>query len=631
VARIARRGFREWAVHPLPAYASLLLLQLKVVWGMWWVRDLTSGDTSSYFIDAHRWYLYRGHNLIWSPFYTIYYGSFLYWTSDAYRATIAHRLVLVLIVALLVLALMRRLLEPRIAWLVAAWWVVQPVNHDVLYEVHLFGVIPVLLTCLVLLGPAGPGRRGTALAILLAGAVFVRNELIVPVALLAAASALHEARGSRPAAPAAPPRAARRLLAYGGPALVVILALLGFLATSEYGLARLSSILESKHTLNVCQIYAYGYQQRRSDWQKSPWVECQDLMTRTFGQAQPSMAQAFRANPRAMLEHFGWNVGLIPSSLQVLLFGSTSGTVRVGYEPIEQTILAPILSVVMGLLCLGGALLVARDWSHWWSTWLQPRIWGWLTLAFVSVGCVIIMVTQRPRPAYLFTLELMLQAIAGLCLQAVVRRWRFEKPLASAFPLVMLLVLVAVPSYYAGADRPDQRPLRQLYRALAPYQGLIAARDVVIVTPGYGFELCAYLHSRRDETCKSLNYYELRAEARTSASWWMLLDARGATMFYANEAVTGDPEMRAALAGAEAAGWEVMMRRTTGHGERLLLRKTGAGPARSAGPPGGQPRTQWVDWPTKTARIASASSARRPVAELSATSIHHHQPPLHQA
>jgi hypothetical protein len=573
---------REWAVHPLPAYLSILLLQLKVVWGMWWARDLTTGDTSAYFIGAHRWHLYGGHNLIWSPFYTIYYGSFLLWTSDAYRATIVHRLALVLIVALLVLALMRRLLAPRIAWLVAAWWVVQPINHDVLYEVHLFGVIPALLACLVLLGPAGPGRRGTALAILLAGAVFVRNELIVPTALLAAASALHEARSSGAAASTPPPRASRRLLAYGGPALVVILLFLGFFATSVYDLARLSAMLEDKHTLNVCQIYAYGYQQRRTDWQKSPWVECQDLMTRTFGQAQPSMAQALRANPRAMLEHFGWNVGLIPSGLQVLLFGSTSGAVRPGYEPVEQTTLALILSVVMGLLCLGGAVLMARDWSYWWSTWLQPRIWGWLTLAFVSVGCLFIMVTQRPRPAYLFTLELMLQAIAGLCLQAVARRWRFEALLAWAFPLVILLLLVAVPSYYAGTGGPGQRPLRQLYRALAPYQGLIATPDVVIVTPGYGFELCAYLHSRRDETCRSLNYYDLRAQARTSASWWALLDARGATMFYADEAVTADPEIRGALSGAEAAGWEVVMQKTTGHGERLLFRKTRTGPARSA-------------------------------------------------
>jgi hypothetical protein len=152
---IAWRSIREWAVHPLPAYASIILLQLKVVWGMWSFRDLTSGDTAGYFAGgAYLRYLRGWLDLVWSPLYAMYYGSFLYLTSDAYVATNGHRLALVLVLAALVLALMRRLLEPRIAWLAAAWWVVQPVNHDVFYEVHLFAVLPVLLAAVVLFGRA---------------------------------------------------------------------------------------------------------------------------------------------------------------------------------------------------------------------------------------------------------------------------------------------------------------------------------------------------------------------------------------------------------------------------------------------------------------------------------------------
>jgi hypothetical protein len=44
-------------------------------------------------------------------------------------------------------------------------------------------------------------------------------------------------------------------------------------------------------------------------------------------------------------------------------------------------------------------------------------------------------------------------------------------------------------------------------------------------------------------------------------------------MFYANEAMMADPVVQRSLAGAEAAGWEVLMRRQTGRGERVLLRR----------------------------------------------------------
>jgi hypothetical protein len=51
----------------------------------------------------------------------------------------------------------------------------------------------------------------------------------------------------------------------------------------------------------------------------------------------------------------------------------------------------------------------------------------------------------------------------------------------------------------------------------------------MIVTPGYGFELCAYRHLRENDMCQALNDSELRAKARTPAAWWELLDTPGAT------------------------------------------------------------------------------------------------------
>src|SRR5262249_9144748 len=67
---------------PWFAYLMILLLQMKVVWGWWTWSDLTMGDTSSYFCGAYRWFESFHVNIVWSPLYTAFYGSFLFLTSD---------------------------------------------------------------------------------------------------------------------------------------------------------------------------------------------------------------------------------------------------------------------------------------------------------------------------------------------------------------------------------------------------------------------------------------------------------------------------------------------------------------------------------------------------------------------
>ena len=47
-----------------------------------------------------------------------------------YTILILHRMLIVLALAVLVLALMRRLLPPGIAWMAAAWWVVLPIDFN---------------------------------------------------------------------------------------------------------------------------------------------------------------------------------------------------------------------------------------------------------------------------------------------------------------------------------------------------------------------------------------------------------------------------------------------------------------------------------------------------------------------
>src|SRR5215470_5118165 len=130
-----------------PSYVLILLLQSKVIWRIWEIRDITYGDTSSYFQTAKKWADGFLVDIVWSPLYTAFYGSFLSATTDPYNVTILHRVVIVLVAAVGVLFVLRRLLPPGLALLGAAWWAILPTNYNTLYEVHLFAFLPILLVC----------------------------------------------------------------------------------------------------------------------------------------------------------------------------------------------------------------------------------------------------------------------------------------------------------------------------------------------------------------------------------------------------------------------------------------------------------------------------------------------------
>jgi hypothetical protein len=52
------------------AYGSVLLIQAKVLWGIWHYRDLSAGDTSNYFVMAAGWADHRWVDPLFSPLYT---------------------------------------------------------------------------------------------------------------------------------------------------------------------------------------------------------------------------------------------------------------------------------------------------------------------------------------------------------------------------------------------------------------------------------------------------------------------------------------------------------------------------------------------------------------------------------
>ena len=379
------------------AYPTIVLLQLKSIWGIWRWRDMSAGDTSFYFGMAHRWFTTGRAPVVQSPLYTAFYGALMHVSNDAFHVTTLHRVILVFVLAILVLALMRRLLPPGLAWAAAAWWVVLPVDFNSLYEVHLFVVVPILLAVLAVLWMPGPWGRGWCFALLLISAILARNEYLPSALLFGAACLAWELLRMRQG------EAIVRgwIRAYVIPAAMACL-LIGFFYSrrSEENWPR---ALEGKHTLSVCQPYAFGYQQRHSDWQRSPWTECRALMTRDFGLPRPSLTEALRRNPPAVLEHFWWNFQLIPNGFQILLLNGMSGNVNPDYILVNKYWFALPASLLLGIVVLIGGGILYQDRRYWWQTSVRDSVWAWI--AMICVVCVspMIILTQRPRPVLPFT------------------------------------------------------------------------------------------------------------------------------------------------------------------------------------------------------------------------------------
>ena len=579
---------------PWFAYATLVALQLKVAWGAWRFRDLTIGDTSSYFVYATLWTDLKRVNIVWSPLYTVFYGMMLETVGDLYAATILHRLLIALAADLLVLALMRRLLPGPIAWLVAAWWTLLPINFDTVSEVHLFALLPILLAWLVVATWRGPWGRGTGLGIIAAAMVLSRNELLVPWALLGAACLTWDLRQVRAGAT----RLRDVVLAYSMPFALAAVLCAGFYARSIIQFPALWEGYGPKHTVNMCQVFAVGYAQRHPEWTKNPMMECEGVMARHFGEGHPTLGRMLRSNPRATLEHFWWNLSLTPSGIQLLLFNATSGRVNPDYFPVRTgSRLALVASLLVMIVLLAGGAALYRDRQRWWREWFRSRMGAWLFIVGTVVPhSLVVTLTQRPRPSYLFDLGVCLMGIVATCCWALWRRWAgapsaiatdsVRRKSAVALLWLMILLALVVPSYYEGASGTP-RPLLESYRRLAPFAELIGRDDAVLLVNGHSFELAHYIGRSRP---RALDYSQIVLDPAGKID--AFLDERGVNLFYVDETLASrlprsslfvDP-----LQPGRGAVWDLLAFEDGPHarwrlwGRRTFLNLTGGGaPART--------------------------------------------------
>jgi hypothetical protein len=569
--RLDRLASRSWF-----SYLMLLLLQMKVLWGVWHARDLIPADESIYFSAAHLWFKGHSVNIVWSPLYTVFYGTLLHLSTHAYVVTIGHRVLVVLILDCLILALMRRLLPHWIAWLVAAWWAVLPINFDAVLTVHLFAIIPVLACWLVILYKPSPWTRGGALAVMVLTTILVRNEYVPATLTLAIACLWWELRMARKGEGGPRPRSWSYLLSYGLPLLLSAAIVVFFYERSVYQYPLVVVLSEQKHTANMCQAYAFGYQQRHPEWTKSPWLECSDVMARDFGKPSPSLVGMIRGNPRAVLTHVAWNIGLTPSGIQALMFNATSGTVDPDYAATKlRSSRALGLSLLMIGVLLSGLYLLYRERYDWWEHWLRARALGWLAMLSVIPVSMLIIATQRPRPAYLFTLGLVVMAITGMCVFVLGRRWRMLEPAAKALPIAMVVSLVLAPSHYHSYG--GGRPLLTQYERLAPFQTVFGRPDSVFLVNRYPIEVYGYVaHDYLADPYRNRDYRVLE-DVSDSMPLAGVLEREGITLFYVDEELyrklDAAPASRPFVRSPESAGWRTLISQTTEAGTWMLLQK----------------------------------------------------------
>jgi len=299
-------------------------------------------------------------------------------------------------------------------------------------------------------------------------------------------------------------------------------------------------------------------------------------MTSTFGSATPSLTDMLRRNPAAVVRHFAWNLALTPGGIQLMLFNAAAGAENPDYFPAElHSRRALVLSLLLVAVLALGLGLIYRERRFWWEHWLRDRALGWLAMLALGTAAGPIILTQRPRPSYLFAQGIAIMALAGTSVFAISRRWPMLRRASRWVPLGMVALLFAVPTHYrvlAGG-----RPLLALYERLAPFGDAFNRSDSVFLVSGYRLEIHEYVgHNYFTSPLVSYDYSLLDA-LPAGDTLPRFLDREGINLFYVDEALwerlVQDPLHRSFLISPESDGWRVLAHETGPGGTWILLQK----------------------------------------------------------
>lgn len=562
VHRAVRVGSR-----PALSYAAIAALQLRVMWNLWLYKDLTPGDTANYFVNAASWAHGLHEDVVYSPLYAAVWGTILSIVHDVYAAAAINRLAIILAVSLAVLAVLRALFAPAIALLITIWWVVNPANYNVLYDLHLLGLLPVLIAAVIV--ARVPGRRGLggALALLVADIVLLRNEMILASLIFALALVVYELRERR----ARPVPLRAHAIAYGVPLLIAFLFIGGAYWRSFIQGHEAVLVFEEKQTTNLCEAYTFNYQQRYpSRVPGNPFLECQHVMQHDFGRAMPDLLQAVVANPRAMAGFVAWNVQLLPSGMEVALFNATSTGKNPAYPPPNQhQKYALILTIVLIFVLLAGLFSAWRERDYWRCVWARSHAWMLFVLGSVGIATLAVVLTERPWVDYMYPFTFAVLVLVGVSTSAILRLSRARSALSGIPGVLAALLIVVLPSYYT----PGPRPLHDAVERLQVIRTELQRPTSVLVSASYGNDICDYLAKSFDRYCASAEWSTLRAQLLGGIPIRQILDRAKATAIYADATMVGDPALSRFLDVPQTAGWRQVAGGTGREGPwRVLIR-----------------------------------------------------------
>jgi hypothetical protein len=562
-------GYAEKAVaNRYVAYALIAALQLRVIWNIWKYADLTADDTSFYFQDAVSWAHGLHENLVYYPLYDAFWGTILAIVHDVYAATIIQRVAIILAATLLVLALMRALLGPALGLLIAAWWAIVPANYDVLYEVHLFGVLPLLIVALVV--AYAPNRRGLgiAIAILLASSVLIRSELIAAAAILAVAVMAYEVRERRKGQRV--PRWSY-VRAYVVPLAMACLLIGGAYARSHVQGNSALTQLKEKEQVNFCESYAVSYQQRHpTRFVGNPFSECSPLVQHDFNLRMPTLFQAAAANPRAVAGFAAWNAQLFPGGLQVALFGATAFENDPGFRSVsEDSTYALLLSAVLLISIIAGLAIAGREGKLTLHRASKRTLWLVITFGSIAVATVLVVLTTRPWAEYMYGLTICVLVLMGVSISTLLRPLGGTRILASVALGTVLVLIATLPSIYSSGPRPIYEGVRHL----RPVQGQLQRPGSVLVAGNIYNDLCNYLAYSYQDICTPMYWQALRSQVTTRTSVGQVLDRVHATAVYADAGMLADPIIAGLVAAPRVYGWKQIAQGSGPSGPwRVLIR-----------------------------------------------------------
>src|SRR5581483_248434 len=256
-----------------------------------------------------------------------------------------------------------------------------------------------------------------------------------------------------------------------GPSLVI---LIGAIVLFQESLNKdVLRAFQSRHLTNMGQVLAYGYQQRHPEWTHNPWTEYSPLMQQKFGRQLVSFTDAASINPQEIRDYVLWNLSLVPNGIQLALFNNYSGKYTPDFAVWHGSrAKAYVLSCVLLIVLAAGTYSLWRQREIWKRFLNHRRVWVLVTMATTLPSAFLAIITQRPRPSYIFTLALFVMVVTGFCMSAMLRNFRLHRSFNRISLVLALCVLVFIPA--GSTIVTGERQLYEVYQRLYPYRQFFA-------------------------------------------------------------------------------------------------------------------------------------------------------------